>query len=92
LILRALTLAIIATGGAAEAQSYYCARPGEPYMPSAYSADYDRMQRVQREVNDYIRQMNTYLDCLANEHEDARGEARRVVDDWESTVRRFNNQ
>lgn len=74
------------------AQSYYCSRPSEPYIRSGYSADYNQMQRTQREVEQYVDDMNDYLECVANEHADAASEVDDVVDQWDSAVRRFNNQ
>ena len=76
----------------AEAQTYYCSRPSEPYIRSGYSADYDQMERTRREVEQYLDEMNEYRNCLANEHEDAEDEAEQVISDWETAVRRFNGQ
>jgi hypothetical protein len=50
------------------------------------------MQRAQREFEQYLEEMNTYIGCLGDEHQDARSEAGRVIDEWDNTVRRFNNQ
>ena len=73
-------------------QSYSCDRPDTPYIRSGSSADYDQMQRTQREVENYFSEMDDYLDCLKNESDDAVGEANHVQDEWETAVRRFNNQ
>ena len=70
----------------------YCSRPSEPHIRSAYSADFDQMQRTKREVDDYLDEMNDYLECLANERQEARSEAERVLDEWNRAVRNFNNR
>lgn len=76
----------------AGSQTYYCNRPSEPYLVSGYSADYDAMMRAQREVEDYLEQMQDYRECLVNEIEDAGSEAEQVVDEWDRAVRQFNTQ
>lgn len=74
------------------ANAYYCSRPSEPYIPSAYSSDYDRMQRTGRDVEDYASEMEEYVECLRDEQEDAVDEYNDVLEEWNDTVRRFNNQ
>lgn len=75
-----------------EAQTYYCSRPSEPNIPSPYSADYNRMERAQRDVEEYFDDMRDYIDCIQSEIDDAIREAEMVGNDWDSTVRRFNSQ
>jgi len=82
---------VVATSGV-DAQTYYCSRPSEPYIPSGYLAEYDQMERSKREIEQYIDEMNDYLSCLATEHSDASDEANRVVDEWDSAVRSLNNR
>ena len=89
-LLVATPLAFLLTSTAANA--LYCSRPYQPTIPSAYAADYDRMERAGREVDDYVAQMNDYLSCLARESDDASSEAEGVIDEWNRAVRNFNNQ
>jgi hypothetical protein len=70
----------------------YCDGPGEPYISSAYTADYDKMKRTADEIEEYVEDMNAYVDCLRNEHDDAQSELSNVLSDWESAVRRFETQ
>jgi hypothetical protein len=77
---------------AISAQSFYCSRPSEPYIRSGWNADWDQMGRSEREVEDYLSEMDEYRECLANEYEDAGSEAERVIDEWNRAVRNFNNQ
>jgi hypothetical protein len=91
LCIATITVALMCPSLAA-AQSYYCSRPTEPYIPSAYSADHDRMRRAEREVEEYFEEMGEYLECVAREHSDASYEADSVLDDWNRTVRNYNNQ
>ena len=89
---RSLVLAAIICLSGASAEAYYCSRPSEPYIPSAYAADYDRMQRVQDEVADYFEDMSGYVECLNSEINDSLSEASDVNDEWSRTVNQFNNQ
>jgi hypothetical protein len=73
-------------------EAFYCSRPSEPYVRSGYSADYDQMERAKREVDDYLDEINEYLQCLANEHADAKNEAENILDEWNRAVRNFNNR
>ena len=86
-----LSFAVVMTTQAS-AQSYYCDRPSEPYIPSGYAADYDQMERTRSEVDDYVDEMNDYLECLSSEHSDASSEADDVIDEWNRAVSSFNNQ
>lgn len=75
----------------AAAQSYYCSRPSEPSIPSPYAADYDRMERAQREVANYMDEMQDYVQCVQNELDDAVNEANDIGDEWDRAVKRFND-
>jgi len=74
------------------AQAYYCSRPSEPYiLYGGYSERY-QMESAQMDVDQYIDDMNDYIDCLARETEDARSEANNVLDEWNTAVRSYNSR
>jgi hypothetical protein len=75
-----------------QAQSYFCSRPSEPNIPGGYYAERYQMESAQSEVEDYIDEMQEYLDCLRMEMNDARSEAESVQDEWRSSVSAYNNR
>ncbi len=76
----------------AHAQSYFCSRPGEPSIPDGSYEERWEMESAQDEVQDYINQMNEYLECLRNESSDARDEARRVQSEMNDAISNFNSR
>lgn len=76
----------------APAQTYFCSRPSEPDIPTASYADHWEMEMAQDEVDDYLEEMREYLDCLIREHDDAAGEAKLILEDWEFEVDIYNSR
>jgi hypothetical protein len=74
------------------AQTYYCIRPYKSHIPMGSFADHWEMEMAQDEVDDYLRDMREYLDCLSREHDDAAMEAKGVVRDWEIEVDNYNSR
>ncbi len=50
------------------------------------------MESTRDDVERYTRRMREYIECLANEQNDAVDEHRRVVNDWNSAVSSFNSR
>jgi S-adenosylmethionine:diacylglycerol 3-amino-3-carboxypropyl transferase len=89
----AITFAVLASviaSSNASAQSYFCDRPRKPYIP--YSTSRSEMESTRDDVERYTRRMREYIECLANEQNDAVDEHRRVVNDWNSAVSSFNSR
>jgi hypothetical protein len=83
---------VVGISPCAFAQTFYCDRPKEPYIPIAYDADYSSMQMTQSDVDSYLRKMKDYVQCLSNEQDDAVVESKRVLGDWNDAVAQFNNR
>lgn len=90
--LRLLVTAVVAAAIplSADAQMFFCSRPSAPYIPIGSYSDRWSMERAERDVDDYLDQMNNYLDCLAQESQDAQYEAERVIDEWNRAVNAYN--
>jgi hypothetical protein len=84
------TALLVASGG--QTLSYYCSEPSKPSIPSGYYAERYEMESAKDDVDRYIRDVNEYIDCLNEEAEDARNDARRVVDEWDNAVSDYNNR
>ena len=50
------------------------------------------MEQAQYEVRSYLEELANYLDCLNNEYNDAVAEAESVSDEWDRSVRSYNNR
>ncbi|HET6629463.1 MAG TPA: hypothetical protein VFG91_06790 [Woeseiaceae bacterium] len=51
-----------------------CEYPDSPAVPNGSSASKEEMIAGQKEVNAYIKELETYQQCLVDEEEDARAE------------------
>lgn len=83
------TLFVVLGPAGAAGQSFPCARPPKPAVPTA-AQDHQRMLEVSRRVDRYVQQIDAYLKCLTREMENARVEGDDTVAEWNRTVAAFN--
>lgn len=77
----------------ASAQMMFCDRPSRPYfLPNGYSASFNEMQNAEWEIDRYLDRMRDYIECLADEVDDADAERSRVLRDWNYEVDAFNSR
>jgi hypothetical protein len=72
--------------------SCYCSKPSEPSIPSGYYAESYQLESARSEIESYIDDINDYKRCLAQCIDEANSEAENVLDEWNSSVRQYNNR
>jgi len=50
------------------------------------------MERAKREVEDYLEEIQDYKECLIRNMEEANSEAGNVIDEWNTSVNRYNSK
>lgn len=84
-----VSLAAVSTG---HAQSYYCDRPSKPAIPSWSYSEPEQMEKAKEDVDQYLRDIKQYKDCLKNESHETADEAQRIVREWNDTLSNYNKR
>jgi hypothetical protein len=71
---------------------WICSEPSEPSIPNGFYADEYQMERAKREVEDYLEEIQDYKECLIRNMEEANSEAGNVIDEWNTSVNRYNSK
>lgn len=85
-------LSTVALVGVAHAE---CSRPPAPAIPDGSSASQDEMVKSQKAVKEFVKETNTFLDCVEKEEKDAAAKAQAdgkpmTPDDHNAYVQRYN--
>jgi vacuolar-type H+-ATPase subunit H len=50
------------------------------------------MERAKREVEDYLEEVQEYKQCLLRNMEEANSDAENIVDEWNTSIKRYNSR
>jgi hypothetical protein len=83
-------LAFLVATAPADANLLFCHEPYEPRIPFGSTADSWEMERAETQVQLYLDDVKTYVECLVAEIKDTNRAADDVLSRWNQQVRLYN--
>mgnify|MGYP001599105288 CR=1 FL=1 len=86
-----LTAAVALIAASSIAGARECSRPSRPAIPDGKTASDDAMKAAQGKVATYIKDVNAYTHCMADEIKASQEEAKEVSENWNAQSKIFTS-